>query len=75
MKNVYVQKSEKDFLATLLLCFLFGGFGAHRFYTEKTASAFLMLFTLGGLGLWTFIDIIFIATGSFKDHKGLLIKN
>jgi hypothetical protein len=33
-----------------------------------------MLLTLGGLGIWSFIDLIVIATGSFKDSQGLPIK-
>jgi hypothetical protein len=34
-----------------------------------------MLFTFGGLGVWAIIDLIIIATGSFKDKNGFLIKN
>ncbi|MGB1448400.1 MAG: TM2 domain-containing protein [Flavobacteriaceae bacterium] len=69
------QKSDKDFVAAILLCFFFGSFGAHRFYTEKIGTGLLMLFTLGGLGIWTIIDFVFIATGNFKDSQGLSIKN
>ncbi len=68
------QKSEKGFVPTLLLCLLFGAFGAHRFYTGKIGTAIVMLLTLGGLGIWSLIDLIIIATGGFKDKEGLLIK-
>jgi TM2 domain-containing membrane protein YozV len=70
-----MEKSEKGFVPTLLLCFFLGGFGVHRFYAGKVGTGILMLFTLGGFGIWTIIDFVIIACGSFKDSKGLLIKN
>ena len=69
------RKSEKGFVPTLLLCVLLGGFGVHRFYVGKVGTGILMLFTFGGLGVWALIDFIIIATGSFKDKNGFLIKN
>ena len=68
-------RSEKTFVATLLLCVLLGTFGIHRFYVGKTGTGILMLLTLGGLGIWAFIDLIVIATGNFKDSQGLPIKS
>lgn len=62
--------SSKSRLITLLLCFFLGYFGAHRFYVGKIGTGFLMLFTMGGLGLWMLIDIIFILCGSFRDKEG-----
>ena len=66
--------SEKSFVATLILCFLLGGLGVHRFYVGKIGTGILMLLTFGGLGIWTLVDLIIIATQKFKDSKGLLIK-
>ena len=69
-----METSEKGFVPALLLCLLLGGFGAHRFYVGKPLTAILMILTLGGFGIWALIDLIVIATGGFKDSKGLKIK-
>ncbi len=62
--------SSKSRLAAALLCFFLGCFGAHRFYVRKTGTAILMLVTLGGVGIWALVDLIFILTGSFRDKDG-----
>ena len=70
-----ITKSEKTWIATFLLCFFLGGIGAHRFYVGRTGSAIVMLLTLGGLGIWTLIDLIVILCGNFKDKDGIPIKS
>ncbi|MDE2833380.1 MAG: TM2 domain-containing protein [Bacteroidota bacterium] len=65
-----LEPSEKDFLPTLLLCLILGAFGAHRFYVGKIGTAVLMIVTLGGLGIWVIVDLIFIVCGSFRDAHG-----
>ncbi|WP_259780346.1 TM2 domain-containing protein [Aestuariispira ectoiniformans] len=65
------QVSEKGFVPALLLCFFLGSLGIHRFYVGKIGTGILMLITLGGLGIWTIIDFVLIAVGSFKDKEGL----
>jgi TM2 domain-containing membrane protein YozV len=62
--------SDKKILPTFLLCFLFGVFGAHRFFVGKIGTAILQLITIGGLGIWMMIDLIIIITGSFTDKEG-----
>lgn len=75
MENLTEQKSDKGFVPMILLCFFLGGIGVHRFYAGKVGTGIIMLLTLGGLGIWTMIDFIIIATGNFKDKDGLFIKN
>ncbi len=75
MENQIEQKSDKGFMPMIILCFLVGGLGVHRFYAGKIGTGIVMLLTLGGLGIWTIIDLIIIATGNFKDKDGLKIKN
>jgi TM2 domain-containing membrane protein YozV len=70
-----MEKSDKGFVPTLLLCFFLGVFGIHRFYVGKIGTGILCLLTFGGLGIWTLIDFVRIAVGSFKDSQGLVIKN
>ena len=69
-----MEKSEKPFVPTLLLCLILGGLGIHRFYVGKVGTGILMILTLGGFGIWVLIDLIMIAVGSFKDKNGLFIK-
>ena len=65
--------SERKLAPAVLLCVFFGVFGAHRFYTGKTGTALLQLFTLGGLGIWATIDLIILIVGAFKDKDGRLL--
>ena len=70
-----IQKSDKDFVPAVLLCFFLGTFGVHRFYVGKVGTGLLMLVTFGGMGIWTMVDFIMLVTGSFRDADGLPIKS
>ena len=61
---------------TALLLFLFlWPLGVHRFYVGKAGTGFLFIVTLGGLGIWSLVDLIQIASGAFRDSQGRLVKN
>lgn len=62
--------AEEKRLVAAILCFAVGVFGAHRFYVGKNGTGILQLLTLGGLGVWTFIDFILILFGEFTNEKG-----
>lgn len=61
---------KKSFLATELLCFFLGFLGVHRFYTGYIGLGILQLLTLGCCGIWSFIDLIMISLGKYKDANG-----
>ncbi len=82
--------SPKSRLATSLLAYFLGYFGAHRFYIGKTGTAIVML-VLGivgiplcfvfvgipiviGVAVWSLVDFIIAVTGNMKDKDGLLIE-
>ena len=77
-KAVALGISSKSRLATTLLAILpawLGVNGVHRFYLGKIGTGIAMLFTLGGLGIWTLIDFIYVVSGNMKDKEGKLIQN
>jgi TM2 domain-containing membrane protein YozV len=78
LPNENINKSQKEWLTTLLLLIFLGPLGVHRFYVGKIGTGILMILvsfcTLGiGAIIWYIIDLIFICRGKFKDKKGLYI--
>lgn len=69
-----MEKSDKGFVPTLLLCFFLGGLGIHAFYVGRIVKGILMIITLGGFGIWTIIDLVIIATQNFEDKHGRKIR-
>lgn len=55
-------KKDKKWIVALLLSIFLGGLGVDRFYMGYVWQGILKLITLGGLGIWSLIDIIMIAT-------------
>lgn len=67
------QKLNTEWLIVLLFAFFLGWLGVHRFYVGKIGTGVLMIFTFGGLGIWSLIDLIMVAVGQFKKKDGTLI--
>lgn len=68
------EESKKSWLLVLILCFFLGVFGIHNFYTKKIKIGIIQFITLGGLGIWALIDLIFIIQQKFKDKDGNIIR-
>ncbi len=74
--NATGSPQGKSWLTTLLLAIFVGWLGVDRFYAGHIGLGVAKLLTCGGLGIWSIIDIILIATGSYKDGAGNpLVKN
>ena len=60
----------KNKTTALLLSIFLGSFGADRFYLGYTGLGIVKLLTCGGCGIWYWIDLIMICTGSLKAADG-----
>ena len=68
-----IKISNKSRLVTFLLCYIFGMFGAHRFYVGKKFTAVLYILTMGLFGVGLIVDTLMIILGKFKDVEDNLI--
>jgi hypothetical protein len=66
--------SPKSAGLTYFFCLLFGWLGLHRFYVGKIGTGILMLISLGGLGLWVLVDLMFLVNNKFEDKRKRTIK-
>ncbi|MHA6482048.1 TM2 domain-containing protein [Paenibacillus sp. strain BS8-2] len=55
-----VEKNKKNAAVMYLLWFFFGSLGGHRYYLGDVGKGIAMTLTLGGLGVWSLIDVFFI---------------
>lgn len=62
--------SDKSRLTTLVLCFLGGFLGLHRFYVGRTGSGVVWLVTFGLFSVGWIYDLVMVSTGEFVDDQG-----
>lgn len=66
-----VKGKEKSKGIAYALWFFFGGIGGHRYYAGDIGMGIAMTLTLGGLGIWTLIDVFLIGARIEQKNETL----
>jgi TM2 domain-containing membrane protein YozV len=61
---------RREWLPALILSLFTGWLGADRFYLGYTGLGVVKLLTLGGCGVWWFVDAVLLILGQMKDAEG-----
>jgi TM2 domain-containing membrane protein YozV len=70
MSNTTSASAPKSYVTALLLSIFLGGLGIDRFYLGYTGLGVAKLLTCGGLGIWSLVDLIMIATRKVPAADG-----
>lgn len=58
--NLQAEQCRKSAVVTVLLWLFVGFVGGHRYYLGDTTKGILMTVTIGGIGIWALVDVLFI---------------
>lgn len=61
---------SKNQWVALILCWLIGSLGIHRFYLGYIWQGVVQILTFGGCGIWVLVDFIRILIGTLKPKDG-----
>jgi hypothetical protein len=64
------NRSQRSRMVAGFLGVFLGPLGIHRFYLGYWRIGLAMLFTAGGLGIWSLIDAVLVALGRVHDADG-----
>lgn len=68
----YALSIASDFILFSSFSITLGGFGVDRFYLGLWKEGIGKVFSFGGLGVWTIVDVILIAIGYIGPSDGSL---
>lgn len=68
MVQAEVKSKEKSKGIAYALWFFTGGLGGHRYYAGDIGMGIAMTLTIGGLGLWSLIDVFLIGARIEKKN-------
>ena len=74
MQNNVSMKPIKSKTTTLILAIFLGWFGVHRYYVGKIGTGLLYTFTIGIFYIGWIVDIVKIASNTFQDSEGRIIR-
>jgi hypothetical protein len=68
-----VSVSPRNYAVVLVLTIFLGFLGVHRFVVGKVGTGLLYFFTSGLFVIGWIVDIVVVATGSFRDSQGRVV--